>query len=563
MANELQKIADDYYNRNKALATEYRDYMGKQVEAVGTDITSSLDNVAQMQQAQILSQVASTNVLDQTLQQGFTGMSNQLGSMTASFSMGFARLENALDKMTDIMNNPLLAQSRELYRRAADRSKKGQFEEALEDLMAALEKDKTDYTAWFLQGKIYAFGASKYSNVIDLDKSIDALTKAAKYNEPNIEDSADALKRQAEIYFYLGIAYYAKSNDQLRENKKTESSETLALARKSFEQSYKYSDGMLESLFNIARCKIIQGETAGALRDLETLVPRERNYCIKVCADADFSSIGEQFSNLINKLKKPIFISAKSDYDQINTLLSELTSIGGHTNEKVPSSFSETLPYFDILDYADDFKRIIPIVEKALIEKNAAIAEANQKTREAKRKAEREAREAKEAAERAAEREVREAERRAEEKAKAAKERRRYIIISLISVFFALLPAVLCIILINTNPKGMNDNAGMAPLLFIVTFIPFLIIFFASNMGIVGKIIWMVIGILISVGLSFALKEALIEGPHYVIYEKEGSFYTEVLVGEEASSVLKIMPIVYFICNTLSYIIALIVRERG
>ncbi|MDR1838570.1 MAG: hypothetical protein LBQ93_03160 [Treponema sp.] len=389
MANELQRIADDYYNRSKALVTEYRDYMGKQVEAAGTSITKSLNNVAQMQQAQILAQVASTNVLNQTLQQGFTGVSNQLGSMTASFSMGFARLENALDRMTDIMNNPLLTQSRELYRRAADRSKKGQFEEALEDIMAALEKDKTDYTAWFLQGKIYAFGASKYSNVIDLDKSLDALNKAAKYNEPNIADSADALKRQAEIYFYLGIAYYAKSNDQLRENKKTESSETLALARKSFEQSYKYSDGMLESLFNIARCKVIQGETTGALRDLETLVSRERNYCIKVYADDDFSGIGEQFNNLINKLRKAAFISAKNDYDRINSMKSQLTSLGGYTNEKVPSDFSEELPYFDILDYANDFKRIIPIIVKALREKNAAIEEANQKTREAKEAAER------------------------------------------------------------------------------------------------------------------------------------------------------------------------------
>ncbi|MDR1176055.1 MAG: hypothetical protein LBK83_11375 [Treponema sp.] len=69
-----------------------------------------------------------------------------------------------------------------------------------------------DYLSWFLEGKIYAFGAGEFSNVIDLDKSIAAYTNAAKHVSPDAEKSEEAKRLTAEIRFYLGLAQCAKSN---------------------------------------------------------------------------------------------------------------------------------------------------------------------------------------------------------------------------------------------------------------------------------------------------------------------------------------------------------------
>jgi hypothetical protein len=135
---------------------------------------------------------------------------------------------------------------------------------------------------------------------------------------------------------------------------------------------------MLESLFNTARCKVIQGEIDGAINDLETLVLKERNYCIKVFTDDDFSGINEQFSNLIMKLKKAVFVNAKEKFDQLQTLLSELTSIGGTIQENIPSTFSEELPYFDIFDYEVKFRGIIPILQTAIEERKRILEKEKQ-----------------------------------------------------------------------------------------------------------------------------------------------------------------------------------------
>ena len=442
MVNEVQKISG-YFDRKTAFEMNYRNYMEKQV-IIGTNIINSLDKVqgsiSQMHTGirtsindQTIALVASQEALastfnhgfdriNNTLDMGFYGISNQLGHMTASFSMGFARVENALGKMTDIMSNPLLTQFRELYNRAENNTKKGFFQEALEDTQAAIEKNKTDYTAWFLQGKIYALGVSKYGNVIDLDKSIDALSQAAKYIEPDINVSSDTRQVAAEIYFYLGIAQFSKSNDMLWENKKDESSEMLINARNSFEQSFQFSKNMFESLFNLARCKTIQGETDSAIKDLERIVHHDRNYCIKICEDDDFSCIKDI---LINKLKNSAFIHGKKEYDRINplvselaivdeqinilksdinslggnipTLRSEIASSGGISKTHTLPNFTKELPYFDILDYTSDFIHDIPILKKKIAIKKDDIetlkklkeAKNQQKTREVKNQQER------------------------------------------------------------------------------------------------------------------------------------------------------------------------------
>jgi uncharacterized membrane protein len=189
----------------------------------------------------------------------------------------------------------------------------------------------------------------------------------------------------------------------------------LAKAKDSFEQSFKYSNDMLESLFNLARCKVIQGETDGAVRDLETLVRRDRNYCLKVYANPDFSNIREQIDNLIKKLKKEKFMLAKKQLNKINALKSELDSLGGRTKVQIPSVFTEELAYFDIIDNAGNFERDIPVLEKELADKKAVLRQQEEANAEAARRADEAARQAeiqKRWAKESSEREAKEARRR-------------------------------------------------------------------------------------------------------------------------------------------------------
>ena len=142
MASELSRLSS-YYDRKSARDMDYRGYMEKQAMVkdigtaiqrgtdqqmimtgvVGANITSRLDKVqgsiVQMHtgiqtsiKAQTLAIVASHAALahtfnqgfdrlNNTLDMGFAGVTNQLGEMTAAFNMGFAKVETAIQKMSD------------------------------------------------------------------------------------------------------------------------------------------------------------------------------------------------------------------------------------------------------------------------------------------------------------------------------------------------------------------------------------------------------------------------------------------------------------------------------
>ena len=386
-------------------------------------------------------QIASANTLYnntqdmiRTFDSGFSEVSRQIGIMGVNMGMAIAALNTTvqesaqaiydkLDTMNDILNNPSLTKSRELFRRASVNYNKGFFEEARNDLLEALASNKTDYISWFLLGKTYLFGSGEFSTVIDLDASVDALKNAVKFITPDARKQEEARVMAAEMCFYLGLAQQTKAMDSLSVKNEVDCRNYLEQAGRSYNQSCDYSPQMLEAQYNRARCKVFLGDLEGAIADLETVVLADRNYCVKVCADNDFSSIGGQFAVLIKKLKNTAFIPAKNNYDHITTLLSELASLGGTTKATIPSTFTEEIPYFDVLDYAKDFKRIIPIVEKDIADKKSAIAKAKQLEEmrlEKERQAERDAKEAEATRKAKAERDAREAE--AARKAKAERD---------------------------------------------------------------------------------------------------------------------------------------------
>jgi tetratricopeptide (TPR) repeat protein len=446
MATELQKSQKENFDRQIGAIDKSSDRqivaIDKSMERMQTGIQTSIKD-------QTYTMVASQAALDRTmgngfdsvtntLDMGFAGVSNQLGYMTASFSMGMERLAGTFYKMSeeicdrldaihDIVNNPLLTQARERYRRALDNYKKGFFEEALEDIKAAVEKNKTDYISWFLKGTVYDFGEGEFSNVKDRDQAISDYTQAAKYISPDIAESGDARNIAAEIWFYLGRAQYEKTKELLQAGNKTEAAGMLAKARNAFERSWQHSGKMLEARYQADRCATWQQDTAGVLRNLEMAILADRWYAVRALNDPVFKPLAGEIEKLIEKMKQDIF--SRTTYEYILAMQKELASLGGTAsselraliNKWLPAQFTLALPYFDVRDGYELFPSIAGKLGKELdawkVEmQRRAETEAKRKAAEAKAETERRAAEAERIA------------KAAEDKEKAARYRRNEII---------------------------------------------------------------------------------------------------------------------------------------
>jgi tetratricopeptide (TPR) repeat protein len=223
-------------------------------------------------------------------------------------------------------------------------------------------------------GKNYLFGVSEFSNIIDLDKAVEALAAAAKYIRPDITESDDAKKMASEIWFHLGLAKYVKSNELIVKNIKEEAVSFLQDAQRAFEYSYNYSNKMLEALYNTARCHFLLGEESKALDNITNLIPLDRNYCIKATTEPEFEPYYKDIYQIIEKFRKGAFIRAKSGYDRIDEILNKINAAKGtlpvdqldFLTNNLPDDFTSDMPYFDILDYDEVFMEAIPKLEETL-----------------------------------------------------------------------------------------------------------------------------------------------------------------------------------------------------
>ena len=249
------------------------------------------------------------NSINNSLDIGFSVLASGMKSLSADInSLGknmFAVSEvicNKLDALHDIMNNPLLTASRELYRRALTNFEKGYFEEALEDCKAAVEKNKTDFVSWYLLGQIYLFGAGKFSNVINPALAENAFFNAAKYIDADL-GTKEADEFASQIYYYLGYSRLILSNDLLIENKADESVKKLEDAEKASQESYRLSKTNLVAAYEQAKELHFLGKDTECLSLLEELIKKEKTFALKATCDKNFESIWGQIEDVIKKLK--------------------------------------------------------------------------------------------------------------------------------------------------------------------------------------------------------------------------------------------------------------------
>ena len=320
--NELHGIRDDI--RTAAVG------MHNLGQGIRNDIQDMATGVTSAIQENTYAVVASQAMLSKTFNQGFNAVNNTLDFgftlVGKKIDVLSDEIASKLDQIQDILNNPRLTQSRELYRQALISYKKGFFEEALKDCKEAVEKNTTDFISWYLLGLIYLYGAGENSNVIDLNNAEIAFANAAKYIKPDIPKSEEAKLMASEIYYNLGISRLIKSNDYLIENKIEDSNAKLLEAENASSIAYQLSKDNLVAAYEQAKELHFLGKKEDSLKLLEELIRAEKTFALKAINDKNFESLWKDIEKLIDKLKKEscdFLLTTLNDVIRVNTSMFE------------------------------------------------------------------------------------------------------------------------------------------------------------------------------------------------------------------------------------------------
>lgn len=370
-------------------------YLGTKIDSVNQNIVRMSTGIQNSINQNTYTIAASAEMLKETfdagfdainnkLDMGFAGVTNAIGAMSASMTAGFNAVSAAidswgskicekLDAIHDIVNNPLLTASRELYRRAAKNSEKKFYEEALEDIKSAIEKNQTDYISWGLMGKLYLFGISEFSNVVDVPLALDAFKNACKYISPDIDESEEAKKMAAEFYFYLGYALYILANEKRIAGETIEYRALLEEASSTFGKSYTLSSTMAESLYNKTRCNSLLEKKEVVLEDLRLVIEQDPLYSIRVLSDPDFSGYTNEIINLISKMRDNLASEIQKDIIEFNDF--RYTFYGGNfaqwlenqiqyiNDNKDKFSGEQKYPYYDTWCFYSILNRVLEITK--------------------------------------------------------------------------------------------------------------------------------------------------------------------------------------------------------
>lgn len=287
--------------------------------------------------------IASQQMLKESIKQGFSAFANAMGIGFEITNEKLDAIVTELDAIHGILKNPLFTQSRELYRRALDNYTRGLYEEALEDCLGALEKNKTDFVSWYLLGHIYLFGAGKFSNVIDVDKAEGAFSNAAKYIDYDLGNSDEANVLGSEIYYYLGYTRLIKSNDLLVEKKKKESIKKLEEAEKASSKSYLLSEKNLVAMYEQAKELHFLGRNDESLQLIEKLIRADKNYAVRASNDKNFESLWSDIEALIGKLKNELCILIREVLEEVVNKNEVKISADEAKGDKLVKYFAEPL----------------------------------------------------------------------------------------------------------------------------------------------------------------------------------------------------------------------------
>jgi tetratricopeptide (TPR) repeat protein len=316
---------------------------------------------------------------------GFANLQRQLGQISSGFNLATERLNRSVQHMSldvcgrleaigDALNSPYEVKKKELFNRAVIRYRKGFYEESVEDLRRAIRIDKTDCRLWYLLGINCLLGAGESSCAIDLDMAMEAFAKAGKYLQPDIGEDEALGKLAAEMSFCLGLSMQMKARESINKGETEEAEGLLEDAEQAYWRSWSRSDGMLESLYNAARCAVLRGNPERASAYLRIIILKDKMYVLKSLGDPDFADYRDGFEALIKSMREELSPSVREGLELIRHRASRLKERCGWLPAELKREMGEVLPESYLSDPALYVGRLPYFDMRCIIERCATLA---------------------------------------------------------------------------------------------------------------------------------------------------------------------------------------------
>ena len=335
-----------------------------------TKVGKAVDAGSQRAHEDALSIVASQEAVQAALSGGFDRIGDGLDRLNDTLYYGLADVSAAVEQGLDRVNrtlewgfeqvldqfavsNMLQANIAELLR-IPDFQKERQYyieqgfkhyanglwEEALDNLLKAEERERTDYVVLHRIGMIYLYR----SELLDVPKAREHFEQAGKYAavesgegavrlanilggaveggrlQENVVPADVPRRLAAEAYFQAGISAYVMGAF----------GDAVGLSKKAFS----LNPALLDAGFNQAKALVAAGNGTEAVSVLAPVIRRDRTYALKTTRDGDLAS-DNSILRLLEKLREEAVGRARKEWKTLVAVFGELVSPPEDTEEEL------------------------------------------------------------------------------------------------------------------------------------------------------------------------------------------------------------------------------------
>jgi len=230
-----------------------------------------------------------------------------MGKVISQFDMMRSEIDDSFRKIIDILENKRKTDAREHFRDALEFYQDGckfpdkpqWFADAIKHFIASIESYARNPLAHLHLGHIYHY-QSQHQN---FGEAINHYRLCYTYGEAHTQDYVTA----AQGSFYAGWLYATVLNDP---------KEAILLTN----EALRLDPQLGEAHYNLAKFHTIIKETSDAIYHLKKLITEfDRNYCIKIAKDADFTQISYDINLLFKDLKE----EARNKFEHDSNLIAQ------------------------------------------------------------------------------------------------------------------------------------------------------------------------------------------------------------------------------------------------
>ena len=273
-------------------------------QRLAMDISSQTRNVIASNQALAAENIRASEVMGDSVKEGFTRLSYDMqeissgvSKLNATFHWGFGqaiatigRMNDTLEELLRIAKTPAQNAAYEQYEIARDAFRQGLYLECIESLDKAISGDHTSTgykLGWRfhqMKGTLRLGFVNGDMSLIDLVSAEESFALAARYAKTDYPDHA------AQAFLSAGWAAYCQGRMK----------EGLVHT----EQALAINPDLGEALFQAAKVHVALGEVDSALPLLSKAIDLDRFYSLKAAGDGDFQQHDEKLRGFLDAMRK-------------------------------------------------------------------------------------------------------------------------------------------------------------------------------------------------------------------------------------------------------------------